>query len=411
MGTLLQSACIPLRPRAASSSSCLLTSYAYSDLLAQKDLLVRHFQLWFKLWARLPLIDVLQPKQTFAEIEEKRLNPNIGKMVCAVTARYLHPRSRVLPAFAEDCARDVEHYVLQNIGSFLRENGHENTIILLMIVGHFMVEQQMGKAWMFMSLAGRLVTALQLNWEGAGETPWEQESIRRAVWALWKLDRYFAGGFDEHLVLRDEVMHLRVPVSDDEIPEQLSSAPPPASSTGPTNLNAHHIRLHQLKHQILARTKMFANPTTPPRQDQQQTPSSVLLKNVNQLQTALVKFQQSLPPSLNVADQATINSWINSPQCSSFFILHSTYWELHIDLYRFSIPGLREAMAPEVERGLPPDFVVKSQKQAVGYAVCLSRFWQFIQDIALQRPYVDGTERLITVDFPVVCLPELFYFT
>lgn len=388
--------------------SRLLTSFSHSDLLARKDLVIRHFQLWFKLWGRLPLIDVLHPQRTFAEIEEKRLNPHIGKMVCAVTARYLQPKSRELPPAAEECARDVENHILQNMGSFLRENGHENTVILLMTVGHFMVEQQMGKAWMFMSLAGRLVTALQLNWEGAGETPWEQESIRRAVWALWKLDRYFAGGFDEHLVLRDEVMHLRVPVSDDEIPDQLSSAPQPAPSIGPTNLNAHHIRLHQLKHQILARTKMFANPTHPRRNDQHQTPSSILLKNVNQLQTALVKFQQSLPPSLKVADQATINNWINSPQCSSFFILHSTYWELHIDLYRFSVPGLREAMTPDIERGLPPDFVVKSQKQAVGYAVCLSRFWQIVQDIVAQRPYVDGTESLITVDFPVVRNPYMF---
>lgn len=401
----------PAEPRglASSSSSCLLTS-SLSDLLAQKDIVIRHFQIWFKLWARLPFIDVLHPKRTFTEIDEKRLNPNIGKLVCAVTARYLQPGSRELPAFAETCAKDVENYIMQNIGSFLRENGHENTIILLMMVGHFMVEQHLDKAWMFMGLAGRLVTALQLNWEGAGETPWEQESIRRAVWALWKLDRYFAGGFDEHLVLRDEVMHLRVPVSDEEIPDELSSDPPPAPSIKPTNLiNAHHIRLHQLKHQILARTKMFANPTTHTRRDQQHTPSSVLLRNVNQLQIALSRFQESLPSSLKVADQTKINEWINTPQCSSFFVLHSTYWELHIDLYRFSIPGLREAMAHEVEQGLPRDFVVHSQKQAVGYAVCLSRFWQFVQDIVAQRPYVDGTERLITVDFPVVGLPELLY--
>lgn len=339
---------------------------------------------------------------TFLEIDERRLNPNIGKMVCAVTARYLQPGSRELPALAEECARDVESYILQNIGSFLRENGHENIIILLMMVGHFMVEQQMGKAWMFMSLAGRLITALQLNWEGAGETPWEQESIRRTVWALWKLDRYFAGGFDEHLVLRDEVMHLRTPVRDDEIPPSLSSVSPP---TAPGNLNVHHIRLHQLKHQILARTKTLANPPKSlPRQDQQQKPSSVLLRNVNQLQTALVKFNQNLPESLKVADQATINRWFDLPECSSFFILHSTYWELHIDLYRFSVPGLREAMASEVERGLPREFVVQSQKQAVGYAVCLSRFWEYVQEIVAKRPYVDGTERLITIDFPVVRL-------
>lgn len=345
---------------------------------------------------------------TFVEIEEKRLNPNIGKMVCAVTARYLQPNSRELPALAEECARDVESYIMQNIGSFLRENGHENIIILLMMVGHFMVEQQMGKAWMFMSLAGRLITGLQLNWEGAGETPWEQESIRRTVWALWKLDRYFAGGFDEHLVLRDEVMHLRTPVPDDEIPPVLSSISPP---TAPENINAHHIRLHQLKHQILARTKTLANPPKAlPRRDQQQKPSSVLLRNVNQLQSALAKFNQNLPECLKVADQATIKRWFDLPECSSFFILHSTYWELHIDLYRFSVPGLREAMASEVERGLPRDFVVQSQKQAVGYAVCLSRFWESVQEIVAERPYVDGTERLITIDFPVVCLPDSEFF-
>lgn len=345
-------------------------------------------------------MNFLHEKTTFREIDEKRLNPNIGKMVVATTARFLHPGSRSLPAFAEDCARDVEQYINQNMGPMLREKGRDNLVTILLTVGHFIVEGKMDKAWMFLGLAARLITALQLNWDGAGDTPFEEESIRRAVWAIWKIDRFFAAGFEDHLVLRDEVMHLSFPLSDDELPEESGSQPGP-------DLLPLYIRLKRLQHDILVFTNQLAVPPTPhPRQYQQPMQASAVQEQVHKYQSLLIQFNDNLPAGLELAHQVKINNWLRSPQCATFFILHSAFWELHMDLHRFSIPGLREEMNPGLEQQLPREFVQQSRREAVGYAVCLARFWECVQKMAFSKPYLDGTEWLVKVDFPVVRPPD-----
>lgn len=345
-------------------------------------------------------MNFLREKTTFRDINEKRINPNIGKMVVATTARFLRPGSRALPAFAEDCASDVEHYIHQNMGSMLREKGRDNLVILLMTVVHFYVEGKMDKAWMFLGLAARLITALQLNWDVAGEMPFEAESIRRAVWAIWKIDRFFAAGFEEHLVLRDQVMHLSLPISDDELPQESGSPPGP-------NFLPLNIRLTRLQHDILAFTnQLTVPPTKHPRNYQQSMEASAVQDRVHKYQSLLVQFSDSIPAGLELAHQVNINNWLRSPQCASFFILHSAFWKLHMDLHRFSIPGLRDEISPNLEQQLSQDFVQRSRREAVGYAVCLARFWECVQKMAFSKPYLDGTEWLVKVDFPVVRLPN-----
>lgn len=378
------------------------------DILARKDIVITHFRMWFKLWAHLPLVNFLHEKSTYIEIEEHRLNQNIGKIVCAITARYLKHESKQLPSFAGMCAEDVERYISQHMGVFLKEKGRENLIILVITICHFWMELEMGKVWMLVGLAGRVITALQLNWDGAGETPFEQESIRRAVWAVWKLDRLLAGGFDEHLTLRDDIMHLSRPVRDADIPEHNVTASIPNSRPGPPvdaldglpPLCVFHIDLHRMKHHILFVTKNLAiSPTPHPRP---RVELSQVLESVNQLQCQLFQFHQSLPECLKVSDPIIISKWAMSPDCGSFVMMYTMFCELHIDLYRFSIPGLREEADPEIARQLPRDFVKMSQNQAVGYAVSLSRFWQSMQEHVSKRPADDGTEKLLSYDTTLV---------
>lgn len=372
-------------------------------------MVIKHFQMWFKLWARFPLMDFLQMESTFLEISQNRLNQNLGKIVCAVTARYINPGSRELPKFAERCADDVDRYISQHMGSFLKDNGRENLIILVITICHFWMELDMGKVWMLMGLAGRMITALQLNWDGAGETPFEQESVRRAVWEVWKLDRRLAGGFEEHIILRDEVMHLSLPARDEDVPsyDTVSTAPPLDARQRPLTkfpLCVYHIDLHRMKHHILSVTKNLAiSPTPHPRPRME---LSQVLEAINQLQIRLFKFHQSLPECLKVSD-SKFGQWAASSDCASFVMMYTIYCELHIDLYRFSIPGLREEADPEIARQLPRDFVEKSQIQAVGYAVSLSRFWRSMQEHVDRRPADDGTEKLLTSDTTLVCCLKL----
>lgn len=361
--------------------------------------------MWFKVCARMPFLNFLHERSTYVDIEQNRLNQNVGKIVCAITTRYLNPGLRQLPSFAEMCAEDVEKSISQRMDAFLKEPGRENLIVLLITICHFWTELDMGKVWMLMGLSGRMITALQLNWDGAGETPFEQESIRRAVWGIWSLDRRLAGGFEEHLILRDEFMHLSRPLHDADILENdtavtshTSGSQPGAPVNRPHErppLSVFHIDLCRLKHHVLLVTKKMATSPTPhprPRVD----PSKVL-ESVEQLQCRLFQFHQSLPECLKVSDPV-IGRWALSPDCGSLVMMYTLFCELHIDLYRFSIPGLREEADPEIARQLPRDFVEHSQNQAVGYAVSLSRFWQSMQEHVSRRSPDDGTEKLLSYD-------------
>lgn len=367
--------------------------------------------MWFKFCCRLTLMDYLHEETTFLEIEENRLNQNLGKIICAITAKYISPGSMQLPAFAELCAEDVNRYIALHMGNFLKGKCRENLLILVTSIWHFWVEQDLGKVWMLMGLAGRMITALQLNWDGVGDTPFEQESVRRAVWKVWEFDRRLAGGFEEHLVLRDKVMHLATPIHDESIPgyNDTRSTATPASVRGPRQwpltpepLCAYHIKLHRMKHAILRVTKnlvILPSANQPPR-----LALSTVLRTISELQTDLIEFHQSLPDCVKVTGTTGTNFqyWVNSPEFGSFVMLYTFFCELHIDLYRFSIPGLREEADPEIMSRLPVEFVEKSKKQAVAFAVSVSRFWRSMKELVDQRPPDDGTEKMLTADVTLV---------
>ncbi|KAG8165686.1 hypothetical protein KVR01_004238 [Diaporthe batatas] len=297
----------------------------------------------------MPCMGILHPDTTYAEIDKRELHPIVAAAVCAMTSRIIAPGHEHVP-FAEQCADRVDFYLFSNINSLLRKPAHKNLVVLVCAICHFWHENQTGKVWMYMSLAARLITALQLNRDGAGGSLVEQEMNRRLVWACYILDRLLADGSDEHLVLRDDNMHLGLPVSDEVLYQAVRDEA-----------------------------------------------SKAVMSLVNRLQSQLVVFRTTLPEEFLLTD-ANINRFLNSPWGPSFIMLHTLSHVLHIDLYRFTVPGIREAASPDLLEELPNDFVYKSQRQAVGYAVSLARFLRVLQLIVARRPPGTSTEELLTVD-------------
>ncbi|KAH8782789.1 hypothetical protein F5883DRAFT_403687 [Diaporthe sp. PMI_573] len=385
----------------------LCSSRNRRDLLARRDLVLKHFDAFFQLWAPMPCMGIMHQETTYAEIDERRLHPIVAAAVCAMTSRIVAPGQNQIP-FADQCADQVDFYLFRNIDSFLRKTAHENLIILVCAICHFWHENLMSKVWMYMGLAARLITALQLNWDGAGETVVKKEMNRRLVWACYILDRLLAGGFDEHLVLRDDDMHLKLPVSNEVLYEAVKASETRAQDAAPCGpiaatsnsrqlcLDGYHLRLHRLRHQILGITKRLTRPpTSHPRRPRLE--ASQVIKLVNNLQNQLTSFKATISEELTLTD-ANITHFLSSSEGPSFIMLHSLFWILHVDLYRFTIPGIREEANPELTEKLPRDFVHKSQRQAVGYAVSLARFWRKLRGIVASRPPGNGTEKLLTVD-------------
>lgn len=243
------------------------------------------------------------------------------------------------------------------------------------------------------------ITALQLNRLETGDTLVQRETTRRMVWAVWNMDRFLADGFDEHLVLRDEHMRIQMPVLDIDFPGETNKSAAatspgvPSSESRQRPLGGYHIDLQRVRHGILSFTKQLPVPPTPGKSLE---PSDVI-NQVTRLQKTLSSFNARLPAHLQVSG-ASIERWAHLPQSGSFIMLWTTFWGLYIELYLFSIPGLREGANPELARQLPATLVVKSQKQAVAYAISLSWFWHSVQETVARRSMADGTERLHTVD-------------
>lgn len=121
------------------------------DLLAQKDTLVRHFNVFFQLWAPQPCMGIMQQSSTYLEIDERRLHPIVAAAVCAMTSRIVHPGQKQIP-FADRCADQVDFYLFRAIDSFLRKTAHENLVVLVCAICHFWHENQMSKVWMYSKL-------------------------------------------------------------------------------------------------------------------------------------------------------------------------------------------------------------------------------------------------------------------
>lgn len=101
------------------------------------------------------------------------------------------------------------------------------------------------------------------------------------------------------------------------------------------------------------------------------------MEDIRKLQLELSRFSSSLPANLKLSDQ-NISRWVHSPEKQVFVLLHGLYCTTHIDLYRFSLPGIRERGTPDLLKKLPGNFILKSQKQAIAHAVTLARFWETV---------------------------------
>lgn len=102
------------------------------------------------------------------------------------------------------------------------------------------------------------------------------------------------------------------------------------------------------------------------------------MEDTRKLQLELSRFSSSLPAHLKLSNR-NISRWVHSPERQVFVLLHGLYCITHIDLYRFSMPGIRERGTPDLLKKLPGNFILKSQKQAIAHAVTLARFWGTVQ--------------------------------
>ena len=119
------------------------------------------------------------------------------------------------------------------------------------------------------------------------------------------------------------------------------------------------------------------------------------MEDINRLQGQLNIVKDSLPDNLQVSD-VSLRYYCGHPEWPAFIMLHTWIFQLHLDLYRFALPGIREQAHSELFRALPQGFLINAQYQAIAFAIVLSRFWE--SSLSLMRSLSPSQEQLLTAD-------------
>lgn len=127
-----------------------------------------------------------------------------------------------------------------------------------------------------------------------------------------------------------------------------------------------------------------------------------VMGDVKRLQLQINVLVASLPASMQLSE-ANLQTYFGTPEWPAFIMIHTWVYQLYFDLYRFSVPGHREAATWEILSTLTPDYVQECQYQAVAAAITMARLWETCQGMMTRRPR--GVAKVIAADHAMpVCI-------
>lgn len=150
----------------------------------------------------------------------------------------------------------VEFHLFRNCYKF-----DEDTLYLFALNGAYnFLNGSFAKVWQCSGMAVRLMLGLQVNWEGGltrNRSFVEQEAIRRVAWQIYNMDRQLAGGYDEYLSCRSDIMKIRLPCNDRAFRENTPIMveklhDKPFKCRNSLGLHGHQLRLVDVRHCIQA---------------------------------------------------------------------------------------------------------------------------------------------------------------
>ncbi|KAI6783882.1 putative transcriptional regulatory protein-like protein [Emericellopsis cladophorae] len=322
--------------------------------------------------------EYLPPKRKFAN--EGTFDPPTAAALCALTTFFVNPDFNSSQEFGMKCCDEVEFYIFRNLHKF-----SERVLLPYALILCFnFLNGSFAKVWQCFGLATRFMTGLQLNWEvsSRNKTFQQQELGRRLAWQFFVMDRLLAGGYEEYISCRADIMKIRLPCEESAfwenkpiLAERLTDKNAKAQGVGFHGLT---VRLTDLIHRIQCWTKRLSSKTT-------LEPSKVM-EDINNFQNELTRFHLCIPDDIRLSDQS-IAKYIASPEKVGYVYLHTHLSVGHIDLYRFALPGIIDPKKNDIVQRLPKDFVERSKKQAIAHALCSGRFCIAIQKEAEKHPY------------------------
>ena len=183
----------------------------FRERMMRKDLILKHFDAYLENIYFIPVMCFLHPATTYRQIHEGKINPARAAAICCAASFFVNP-GKAAKEFGAKCNDEVEMHLFRNIYKF------EEDILLLSgmnMVFNFL-NMSFSKVWACMGIATRIMLGLQANWDGelGGASFLEQECHRRVVWQIWFFDLLLAGGYDEYISCRRELMKIRMPCNE-----------------------------------------------------------------------------------------------------------------------------------------------------------------------------------------------------
>ncbi|ORY70095.1 uncharacterized protein BCR38DRAFT_99560 [Pseudomassariella vexata] len=392
-----------------SSDIFLDPSPAPQTRLIKRDVILKHVDAYFDYFFHMPCMNFLHPVTVYRWVEEDNFPPHLAAAICSISSSLV---STVSPgrALAARWNEQVEYYVFQNLVHL------EPELLLyhVLVTVYNWMYGPWSKVWMYVSTAARLIRCLQLNYDPdikANQVNFSQQEIqRRSVWQIYLIDHFLSGGFDEHLLLPSNSMHVRLPCSDqvfkDGLPsmmETLVKNPAIQSNPNDYSLDAYHVKILTIRREVLSLSKRFtsASPTEgePLRAEQ-------VMDIVNRYQITLNRFNETLPDRLKLTE-VNVYAHLDRPDRPSYVMLHTWICQTVMDLYRFSLPNAKGSTYKDHLARIPQEFLLRSQQQAVAHAVSLAQFWTYSLEM-IQNNASTVSKGVVTVDWMVgACAVEV----
>lgn len=124
------------------------------------------------------------------------------------------------------------------------------------------------------------------------------------------------------------------------------------------------------------------------------------MSTITNFQTTLNRFNESLPDRLKLSE-VNVEAHLNSRERPSYIMLHTWVCLTHIDLYRFSMPSLKDQTIPESPYSIPYEFLRRCQNQVVAYACSLAQFWIYSLEMIQSHKATVVSKGLVTIDWMI----------
>lgn len=258
------------------------------------------------------------------------------------------------------------------------------------------ISRRFAKAMVSTALTARLAYMMRLNHGDGRIASLAQERRTRLMWCIFVFDRFFSSGRAEFSLCPRDTIHLQLPWPEQSFlldsPVTTEPLRLPSNQHGPTQLGfmALCIRLLDIRDRIsrysflLGKTTLRVMINEGFRSVQKiirhRRPLADYLPELKSLEEELGALHRTLPPgSIFTTKNLFLRAY--TPRRTTFVMFHIWMHQCHCDLYRFTIPGFREALPADELRSLPTAFTSYCRRQCLKHALGVSKVISSVIDL------------------------------